>query len=470
MNIAASIKQFFSQYKIRYQTFAHARTVTLEQARSALNINANAFARSVLLGDEHGYILAVVPLSRKLDFSLLNKRLKRNLTVIQGSQVDRIFHDCEPGSHPVLGDAYGLRTIIDTSLSRLPYIYFEPGTHTCVVRISQLDFRFLQSKTIWAPISVDMSVTKQGCDWDHSKELQDKLINIHNPCLENIAKRVEAIYPLPPLPRLAHDIYELTTRSDVSGRDLLELVEQDPNLTQWLMQHVMTDACQPLESLEQAIDTLGFSRVCHMALGAVAGRIFQVPASGPIGLDAFWQHSYGCAQLVRELSCLSTREDYHPAKAFLCGLMHNFGVLLFAHLFGPEFKMLNKMVAFQPDIPIEVHEKRMLGLGQANNVLKIGHAGMGAWLLQSWGFAPEVVTCAKHHHDIHYHGEHSHYNQLVLIANTMLKMRGVGDGFIRPWEALPLTQAGLSVDQLTACFERCPQVTLPSNQSFGIAR
>jgi Ala-tRNA(Pro) deacylase len=58
-------------------------------------------------------------------------------------QVETLFPDCEPGSIPALGAAYGLDAVVDDSLSEQQELYLEGGDHAHLVHISGADFRKL---------------------------------------------------------------------------------------------------------------------------------------------------------------------------------------------------------------------------------------------------------------------------------------------------------------------------------------
>ena len=456
MILAAKIKKFLDSYRISYQVFSHAPTVTLLEAQQMLNIEMDQFIRSVLLEDDLGLILAVLPLNAKLDFARIEKRLKRQLKVVRREKADRLFYDCEPGSHPPLGEPYKIRTLIDCSLLKKSHVHFEPGTHTSVVRMSLSDYRFLTQGAVWAPISVPMdSPDTQDCHWEQSRDLLDDLIRIHNPCLEQIGKRIEATYPLPPLPSIAHQILDLTRKLSPSAKELAQIIHRDPNLSEWVLVYARWSApeLEDCHDVFEAIHHLGVELVGHMAIGIAAGRIFQGQEQGPIGLKAFWKHGFCSAMLCRALCLKSTYPDLDPSVAYLCGLLHNFGLLLMGHLFAPEFRMLNKMLLMNPKIPIEILEKKILGMGQARQVIGSGHAQMGAWLLQSWQMPPEVVVAAREHHHPSYQGPHQVYVKILMIASHLLKAQGLGDGVTCALAPEFLKQAGLTADSVEACCE-----------------
>lgn len=474
MILATKIKKFLDLYRVTYQVFSHPRTVTLLEAQQALQIEPQQFIRSVLLEDKQGYILAVLPLNAKLDFSRIEKRLKRRLQVVPRARVDRLFYDCEPGSHPPIGEPYKLRTLIDSALLLNPNVYFEPGTHTSVVRMTLVDYRFLTQGAIWAAISVPMETPNtMSCHWEHSRDLLDSLVQIHNPCLEQIAKRIEATYPFPPLPDIARKILQLTQQKSPSARALADLVLHDPNLSDWILVYARwaDPRLQHCQDLFEAIDFLGVELVAHLAIGIAAGRLFQVQQHGAVGLKAFWRHAFYCAMLCKSLCMQSTLPGLDSCVAYLSGLLHNFGLLLVGHLFQPEFSLLNKMLVMNPKTPIETLEKKILGMGQAKQIVGTGHAQMGAWLLQSWQMPPEVVTVAREHHHASYEGAHEAYVKLLMVASHLLKEQGLGDGVSCALEPSFLKAAGLTADSVEACCDQLfPLQSEDGPMITGIAR
>ncbi len=60
-------------------------------------------------------------------------------------QIETLFIDCEPGSVPALGAAYGLNVIVDDSLAQQPDIYFEGGDHANLVHVSGSSFQKLMA-------------------------------------------------------------------------------------------------------------------------------------------------------------------------------------------------------------------------------------------------------------------------------------------------------------------------------------
>jgi Ala-tRNA(Pro) deacylase len=51
-------------------------------------------------------------------------------------EIERLFPDCILGAIPPVGAAYGLRTVVDESITEVPDVFFEGGDHATLVHMS----------------------------------------------------------------------------------------------------------------------------------------------------------------------------------------------------------------------------------------------------------------------------------------------------------------------------------------------
>lgn len=254
-----------------------------------------------------------------------------------------------------------------------------------------------------------------------------------------IRRRIEQVYELPPMPEMARRILQLRNNPDASIAELAGIVELDPSLAAQVVRY----AASPFYAYRGRIDSihdaitrvLGFDMVMNMALGLSTGKSFHTPCDGPLGLHAFWKHAIYTATLAQALAKrMPPKARPQPGMAYLAGLLHNFGFLLLGHMFPPEFTLLNKLVAAHPESPVTSLEKCVLGMGQAQNFLEMGHAQIGTWLMQSWQMPEEIVITLREHHNPEYAGDHALFPHLVMVADHLLKGRDIGDA---PDDQLP---------------------------------
>lgn len=140
MAIAQSIQDFLEQNGVSYETVAHPKTYSAHDTATAAHIDDAHIAKAVVLKDEQGYLLAVIPASRKLDLDRVQTELGRKMELAPEDEADRLFQDCLPGAFPPIGRAYGLETILDESLTSLAKIYFEAGDHEHLIVVGNDPF------------------------------------------------------------------------------------------------------------------------------------------------------------------------------------------------------------------------------------------------------------------------------------------------------------------------------------------
>lgn len=135
MSLAQTLESFLSDRHVSYTLEHHpASTSSLGTAHSA-HIDADCLAKSVVLGDDRGFLLAVLPATRRLELDRLRNELGRSLHLLPEDEVVRLFPDCKVGAIPPVGAAYGLATVLDASLEDRDEVFFEGGDHETLVRM-----------------------------------------------------------------------------------------------------------------------------------------------------------------------------------------------------------------------------------------------------------------------------------------------------------------------------------------------
>lgn len=448
MALSISLQRFFERHGVQVSSHDHMPGLSLNDVVSQFGLQADQVVVPVLLQSEKkALLMAVVPVSRLFDIERVNALLRRQFARVDAKTASAIFYDAEPGAEPPFGEAYRIPCLVERSLLTQDRIYFRGGSQQSLGSISGEDFRFLMSSAPKAVISNERAAVAAPAPVATQ--------NLGPQSAEAIRSSLEKIYRLPPMPPMAMKIIETVNDPNSSADDLAEWVELDPSVAAQIIRY----AASPyygyrgkINSVREAITrVLGFELVGHIALGIASSKAFKVDRDGPLGLKAFWQHAISCAVLAQALARkINNPVLVNPATAYLAGLMHNLGVLLIGHLFQPEFSMLNKLVRNQPGEPLHKIEKRIIGLGQAQQVIALGHGEVGAILLSNWHLPAAVVNCCRHHHDADYQGEDVPYIELIQIANVLLSHQGIGDlgktiePLPLPKHHLPLTEADIA--------------------------
>ena len=135
MAVARTITDFLQRQRAHYAVVPHPHTETSRATAHTVRVAADQLAKAVVLIDERGYVMAVVPSSRHVSTNRLSELLGRRLELATESRIAPVLRDCDPGAIPPLGPAYGMDTIVDDSLVGQPVIYFEAGDHEQVIQV-----------------------------------------------------------------------------------------------------------------------------------------------------------------------------------------------------------------------------------------------------------------------------------------------------------------------------------------------
>jgi Ala-tRNA(Pro) deacylase len=140
MSIARRLQWYLDKSGLPYDVIPHSHTATSLDTARAAHVRPDSLAKPVLLEDELGYVLAIVPASHRLDLRSLSEQMNRDLELATEREIADLFPDCELGALPPVGEPYRVPTVYDESLSAASTIYFEAGDHEDVVRMQAGDF------------------------------------------------------------------------------------------------------------------------------------------------------------------------------------------------------------------------------------------------------------------------------------------------------------------------------------------
>lgn len=447
MSISQSIVSFIQQRGVQYTVLSHDKTRTLEATADSIHAPYAKMLRAVIMSDGEQHYMAILPVTHVLDFKAIQSKSGRELHVASYRDFSDKFACCERGSVPPIGEPFELPVFVDQSVAKLDEVYFEPGSHTAAIKMKAQDYIKLVGRT---------NVGKFAYPLTALAETDVSTIRYASPL--DMKRRIEEIYELPSMPDIAMRILELSKDEDASTDELSKIVQTDPSLSAQTLRYATSSLFGyrgKIDSIQDAIvRVLGFDMTMNMALGITVGKSFRNPTDGPLGMDAFWRHSVACATLTQRLAkMMPAKQRPKTGEVYLSGLLHNFGFLLLGHLFQPEFYLLNKMAAANPDKPITELEQQVLGMGRARDVIEMGHAQMGSWLMDAWGLPAAVCTTVREHHNEHYEGDNDVYVNLVKVANSLLKRVGIGDENSEEISQDLLNKLGLNEDDVIAEFE-----------------
>jgi putative nucleotidyltransferase with HDIG domain len=223
----------------------------------------------------------------------------------------------------------------------------------------------------------------------------------------------------PSMSGVAAKVLNLLDDPDAGADQVEQLLKQDPSLTANLLK--LTNSAyfgipSKVGSVRHAIAMLGWKRLSKLVMAACVSAITdrQIPGYDlPPGV--LWQHSVAVSVtaegLMRELKVAESDE------IFTAALLHDLGKLILGGFVEKELDEIQEVAA--RGIPFQMAEQEVLGTD---------HAEIGALMLESWSFPPNLVSAVRWHHDPDSAPETSAMTDIVHVANVLCLMIGIGIG------------------------------------------
>lgn len=147
MSIPARLTSYLLERGTRYDICAHEHSRTSAQTARAAHVPPHQLAKSVLVEDEAGCLMAVLPADKQLKLGVLSRLLNRHaLRLSDEARITSLLPDCDRGAVPALGMPWGVETIVDDALEANEVVYIEAGDHQQLLRLSREDFHSLMSE------------------------------------------------------------------------------------------------------------------------------------------------------------------------------------------------------------------------------------------------------------------------------------------------------------------------------------
>lgn len=149
MALLEKLRVFLDENHAEYTHTVHPLAFTAREVASAEHLPPREIAKAVVVFGDDGYHMMVVPANRLVDFQEL--RLSLGLTharMATEEELGRLFPDCELGAMPAMGNLYGMRVYLDSSLAGEDTIAFNGGTHRDEVHMLTADYRKLVDPTV----------------------------------------------------------------------------------------------------------------------------------------------------------------------------------------------------------------------------------------------------------------------------------------------------------------------------------
>jgi len=143
MSVSATLREFLARRNADYEIIEHPRTGSAMRTAEVARVPGEQMVKGVIVEDEQGYLMAVLPATHRLDVGKLSHLLGRRLGLATEPELGSVFADCELGSVPPVGGAFGIDSVMDQTVAAQKDVYFESGDHGEVIHMGGDAYRRL---------------------------------------------------------------------------------------------------------------------------------------------------------------------------------------------------------------------------------------------------------------------------------------------------------------------------------------
>jgi len=238
---------------------------------------------------------------------------------------------------------------------------------------------------------------------------------------ENIYKKLETEFSLPPSLHITKKLSDIVKRPDTSITDIANVVQYDPALTSRFLRlanSVAFAGSTKVSSVEDAVLRIGFGNVSNII--TTFSMIKSLPLQCQhVVINGFWKHSLSVAFTSEMIAQCSEKIQGPYDDYYISGLLHDIGILVLDILETEAYGLVMQEVE-KVDKQLFTIETEMLG---------INHAEVGAAVLKKWNLPLPIVEGVKFHHNPCSPEQtvDSYLAKVVHLANFACNDQGIGN-------------------------------------------
>jgi HD-like signal output (HDOD) protein len=272
---------------------------------------------------------------------------------------------------------------------------------------------------------------------------------------------------LPPLPEIVLRLQSMVKDPQKSIKDIAKLIEYDPVMAGRIINlsnSVYYTRSQTLiKTLPVAISKIGLNMLLKLVYSLKISNLFS--DNSVLDCVRFWRHSFAVAIFTQSLCNKIKANREEQDIAYLAGLMHDIGIMVFIYLIPNEYSDFLKK-AKEKEIPIEQQEKE---------AFDIDHGELGSIFIENWWHIDKKVCQAvlNHHNPFQGDGCERKCAQLVHISNGICNNVGIYNGtgcFTESFKEAAWQELGFTLDELEIILTDVNSLVEQAEELINMAR
>ncbi len=262
---------------------------------------------------------------------------------------------------------------------------------------------------------------------------------------EKILELLEQKSDLPPLPDIVLRLQKMVRDPNSNARKIAGMIEVEPVLAGRIINLsnsvYYARSTEKVKSLPVAVTKIGINTLVKLVYSLEMTSLFS--DNSILDSTQFWRHSLAVAIFTQSLSSLINASQEEQDIAYLAGLMHDVGIIVFGYLIPDDY--VDFLLNVQNDEEsLENQEYKEFG---------IDHSELGSYFIKKWWEMDENVTRSVqyHHYPLFGMKNYKRYEIMVNVSNSICNKHEILNGVNAfhgvfkedTWEVL-----GLSLDEV----------------------
>jgi putative nucleotidyltransferase with HDIG domain len=199
---------------------------------------------------------------------------------------------------------------------------------------------------------------------------------------DQLVALVGQVSTLPSAPKAFQEILACLQEPSASMTDVARIIGRDVAMTANVMKMVNSaffGARQPIITTDRAVAYLGLDTLGALVLAHSVFKSGRPTAIAGFSLERLYSHSLQTAMAARAIALCEKFPPAEAEKAFLAGVLHDVGQIVFATRAIPT-------------------TGAAMSIAEYGALMRAHHAEVGAYLLGLWGFPNPIVDAVAFHH------------------------------------------------------------------------
>jgi HD-like signal output (HDOD) protein/CheY-like chemotaxis protein len=245
---------------------------------------------------------------------------------------------------------------------------------------------YADEDTLKSSLEVAHQYLSKPCSAEILREAISQIFKIQA-CVNNsrIIDGVGDPNQLPSLPKIYQELNAAVNDENTTARDIAAIFARDMVLSAKLLQLVNSPYFglnRIISNLTDAINMVGIKKLNSLVLSAHVKNAF--PVTNPEAeryMEYLWKDAGQVAELSRQISLAENQQDDRPDQAYLGGLLHNMGLLIFMSRGGDKLQLLMDQIKQTPT-PVPQLENEIFGFNRSE---------AAAYVLSLWKIPQRII-------------------------------------------------------------------------------